>query len=95
MLTGPCLSGVGLALESAAAVITLNPLDAECLPSPEKIRRLRPFLETNAYGKAAGLTMACAETIELGAGAYEHRELRVNEGHDSRAFDPSNPEYDF
>ena len=45
--------GTLAALESAASFITLNPLDAECLPSSEKIRELRPFVDTSFYREAA------------------------------------------
>lgn len=37
------------ALEQAAAVITLNPLDAKLIPDQEKVRNLKPFLETAPY----------------------------------------------
>jgi glycosyltransferase involved in cell wall biosynthesis len=40
------------ALEQAAAVITLNPGDAECLPTPDKSRLLPPFLDPALYERA-------------------------------------------
>ncbi len=41
------------ALEQAAAVITLNPTDAECLPDQSKVHFLRPFLDPQPYRTAA------------------------------------------
>lgn len=41
------------ALAAASAVVTLNPGDAECLPAPEKIRLLPPFLDPALYAEAA------------------------------------------
>jgi len=40
------------ALDAAAAVVTLNPLDAECLPDMAKVRALTPFLDTAPYRAA-------------------------------------------
>ncbi len=40
------------ALETAAVVVTLNPLDAECLPDATKARALAPFLEGAPYRAA-------------------------------------------
>jgi glycosyltransferase involved in cell wall biosynthesis len=40
------------ALDTAAAVVTLNPLDAECLPDGAKVRALAPFLDTAPYRTA-------------------------------------------
>jgi glycosyltransferase involved in cell wall biosynthesis len=37
------------ALDQAAAVITLNPLDAKLIPDQSKVRPLKPFLETAPY----------------------------------------------
>jgi glycosyltransferase involved in cell wall biosynthesis len=37
------------ALEQAAAVITLNPLDAKLIPEQDKVRSLKPFLDTAPY----------------------------------------------
>lgn len=37
------------ALDQAAAVITLNPLDAKLIPDPGKVRRLKPFLDTAPF----------------------------------------------
>lgn len=41
------------ALDRAAAVITLNPADGECLPDRTKVRPLKPFLETAPFRRAA------------------------------------------
>ena len=37
------------ALEQAAAVVTLNPLDAKLIPDQDKVRTLKPFLDTAPY----------------------------------------------
>jgi len=37
------------ALDQAAAVITLNPLDAKLVPDPSKVRPLKPFIDTAPY----------------------------------------------
>ncbi len=42
------------AIERAAAVIALNPVDAECLPDSSRVRWLRPFLDPAPYRAAAG-----------------------------------------
>ena len=50
--TGPWAAShrqVLAALEQAAAVITLNPLDARLIPDPDKVRPLKPFLDTAPY----------------------------------------------
>jgi hypothetical protein len=41
------------ALERAAAVIALNPQDAACLPNPQRVRPLKPFLDPAPYLAAA------------------------------------------
>jgi hypothetical protein len=41
------------ALEQAAAVIALNPVDSECLPDPRRVRVLKPFLDPAPYRAAA------------------------------------------
>ena len=41
------------ALERAAAVITLNPVDIDCLPDPARVYPLRPFLDPAPYRAAA------------------------------------------
>ena len=41
------------ALEQAATVIALNPLDAECLPDPARVRFLMPFLDPAPFRAAA------------------------------------------
>jgi len=50
--TGPWAANhrqVLAALEQAAAVITLNPLDAKLIPEQDKVRSLKPFLDTAPY----------------------------------------------
>lgn len=37
------------ALQQAGAVVTLNPLDAKLIPEAEKVRPLKPFLDTAPY----------------------------------------------
>ncbi len=37
------------ALEQAAAVITLNPLDAKLIPDPAKVQLLKPFIDTAPF----------------------------------------------
>ncbi len=41
------------ALERAAAVISLNPVDAECLPDPDRVRPIKPFLDAAPFRAAA------------------------------------------
>lgn len=48
-------SAVLAALEQAAAVVTLNPLDGKLIPEPEKVRPLKPFLDTAPYEAARPL----------------------------------------
>lgn len=43
------------ALEQAAAVVTLNPLDAKLIPDPAKVRSLKPFLDTAPYDAVLAL----------------------------------------
>lgn len=43
------------ALDQAAAVVTLNPLDGKLIPEPEKVRPLKPFLDTAPYEAARPL----------------------------------------
>ncbi|MGF1591819.1 MAG: glycosyltransferase family 4 protein [Kiloniellaceae bacterium] len=50
--TGPWAAGhraVLAALDRAAAVITLNPLDAKLIPDQDKVRPLKPFIDTAPY----------------------------------------------
>ena len=50
--TGPWAAShhqVLAALDQAAAVITLNPLDAKLIPDQKKVRPLKPFLDTAPY----------------------------------------------
>jgi glycosyltransferase involved in cell wall biosynthesis len=60
------------ALETAAAVVTLNPLDAECLPDAAKVRALAPFLEGAPYRAARAARTehrtALADTLALDMG---------------------------
>ena len=44
---------VRAALDRAAAVISLNPDDVECLPNPGRVRPLAPFLDPAPYQAAA------------------------------------------
>lgn len=37
------------ALDQAAAVVTLNPLDAKLIPDQSKVRALKPFIDTTPY----------------------------------------------
>ncbi len=57
------------ALARAAAVVTLNPDDAGCLPDPARVRRLKPFLDPAPYRAAAqereGHRAALADRLEL------------------------------
>ncbi len=49
---GPWAAGhraVLAALEQAAAVITLNPLDAKLIPDPAKVRPIKPFIDTAPF----------------------------------------------
>ncbi|MEO3427880.1 glycosyltransferase family 4 protein [Pelagibius sp. CAU 1746] len=49
---GPWAAGhkaVLAALEQAAAVITLNPLDAKLIPDPAKVHLLKPFIDTAPF----------------------------------------------
>jgi glycosyltransferase involved in cell wall biosynthesis len=41
------------AIERAATVIALTPVDAECLPTSSRVRSLRPFLDPTPYRAAA------------------------------------------
>ena len=41
------------ALDCAAAVISLNPVDAECLPDPDRVRPIKPFLDAAPFRAAA------------------------------------------
>ena len=53
--TGPWRRGhqaVMRALEQAAAVITFNPIDAQCLPDPGRARLFAPFVDTRRYRAA-------------------------------------------
>lgn len=43
------------ALEQAAAVVTLNPLDAKLIPDQAKVRSLKPFLDTAPYDAVLAL----------------------------------------
>ncbi|WP_422369343.1 glycosyltransferase family 4 protein [Pelagibius sp.] len=43
------------ALEQAAAVVTLNPLDAKLIPDQAKVRTLKPFLDTAPYDAVLAL----------------------------------------
>jgi glycosyltransferase involved in cell wall biosynthesis len=50
--TGPWAAGhraVLAALDQAAAVVTLNPLDARLIPDQSKVRPLKPFIDTAPY----------------------------------------------
>jgi glycosyltransferase involved in cell wall biosynthesis len=50
--TGPWAAGhraVLAALDQAAAVVTLNPLDAKLIPDQGKVRPLKPFIDTAPY----------------------------------------------
>ncbi|MEE8187891.1 MAG: glycosyltransferase family 4 protein [Kiloniellales bacterium] len=49
------------ALDQAARVISLNPLDAKCLPHPERVRPIKPFLDPAPF-RAAAKRRAAART---------------------------------
>ncbi len=61
------------ALTQAARVIALNPEDAQCLPEPEKITFLKPFVDTTPYRTTAGdkarYRQELAQELELPADA--------------------------
>jgi glycogen synthase len=51
------------ALERAAAVIALNPVDVEGLPQPSRLRSLKPFLDPVPYREAAEARAGHRKTI--------------------------------
>lgn len=46
---GPCHRSVLAALDQAAAVVTLNPLDGKLIPDQSKLRPMKPFIDTAPY----------------------------------------------
>lgn len=51
------------ALEQAAAVITLNPLDAKLIPDQDKVKPLKPFLDTAPYDAVRPLRSQYREAL--------------------------------
>lgn len=56
------------ALKQAAAVVTVNPHDAACLPEGTRLETLKPFLDLRRFAPAAGQKQECRARLASAAG---------------------------